>query len=141
VSTTPYWSLPPGSSATAGRTSDPAAGAGTRVLVDETQRRPGGRHLTCGDASGERARPELGTVDTDVAPVGHRHLGTWKGCLGRGGAVGGGVEEHEPDGAGPLLARLKAESEVPLRSYGSLSMNRALMAAGLVDRADRRGLP
>src|SRR5918994_101290 len=31
-------------------------------------------------------------------------------------------------------ARLKEESEVPLRSHGSLSMNRALMAAGLVDR-------
>ena len=33
-----------------------------------------------------------------------------------------------------VVARLKAESEVPLRSPGSLSMNRALMAAGLVDR-------
>ena len=33
-----------------------------------------------------------------------------------------------------VVARLKAESEVPLRSHGSLSMNRALMAAGLVDR-------
>jgi dihydrofolate reductase len=32
------------------------------------------------------------------------------------------------------VARLKEESEVPLRSHGSLSMNRALMAAGLVDR-------
>ncbi|HEY7051880.1 MAG TPA: dihydrofolate reductase family protein [Mycobacterium sp.] len=33
-----------------------------------------------------------------------------------------------------VVARLKAESEVPLRSHGSLSMNRALMAAGVVDR-------
>ena len=33
-----------------------------------------------------------------------------------------------------VVARLKNESEVPLRSHGSLSMNRALMAAGLVDR-------
>jgi dihydrofolate reductase len=33
-----------------------------------------------------------------------------------------------------VVARLKAESAVPLRSHGSLSMNRALMAAGLVDR-------
>jgi dihydrofolate reductase len=33
-----------------------------------------------------------------------------------------------------VVTRLKAESEVPLRSHGSLSMNRALMAAGLVDR-------
>ena len=33
-----------------------------------------------------------------------------------------------------VVARLKAESEIPLRSHGSLSMNRALMAASLVDR-------
>jgi len=33
-----------------------------------------------------------------------------------------------------IVARLKEESEVPLRSHGSLSLNRALMAAGLVDR-------
>ena len=33
-----------------------------------------------------------------------------------------------------VVARLKQESEMPLRSHGSLSMNRALMAAGLVDR-------
>jgi dihydrofolate reductase len=33
-----------------------------------------------------------------------------------------------------VVARLKEESEVPLRSHGSLSINRALMAAGLVDR-------
>jgi dihydrofolate reductase len=32
------------------------------------------------------------------------------------------------------VARLKEASEVPLRSHGSLSVNRALMAAGLVDR-------
>ena len=33
-----------------------------------------------------------------------------------------------------VVARLKETSEVPLRSHGSLSMNMALMAAGLVDR-------
>jgi dihydrofolate reductase len=33
-----------------------------------------------------------------------------------------------------IVARLKQESQVPLRSHGSLSLNRALMAAGLVDR-------
>jgi dihydrofolate reductase len=33
-----------------------------------------------------------------------------------------------------VVARLKQESDVPLRSHGSLSMNRSLMAAGLVDR-------
>ena len=32
-----------------------------------------------------------------------------------------------------VVARLKEQSSVPLRSHGSLSMNRALMAAGLVD--------
>ncbi len=32
------------------------------------------------------------------------------------------------------IARLKAESDVPLRSNGSMALNRALMAAGLVDR-------
>jgi dihydrofolate reductase len=35
-----------------------------------------------------------------------------------------------------VVARLKEESEVPLRSHGSVSMNRALMAAGLVDRVE-----
>ena len=33
-----------------------------------------------------------------------------------------------------IVARLKEESDVPLRSHGSLTLNRALMAAGLVDR-------
>ena len=33
-----------------------------------------------------------------------------------------------------VVAQLKEESDVPLRSHGSLSLNRALMAAGLVDR-------
>jgi dihydrofolate reductase len=33
-----------------------------------------------------------------------------------------------------VVRRLKEESAVPLRSHGSLSLNRTLMAAGLVDR-------
>ena len=33
-----------------------------------------------------------------------------------------------------IVARLKEESTVPLRSHGNLSLNWALMAAGLVDR-------
>ncbi|WP_317229298.1 dihydrofolate reductase family protein [Clavibacter sp. MX14-G9D] len=33
-----------------------------------------------------------------------------------------------------IVRRLKEESELPLRSPGSLSLNRALLAAGLVDR-------
>jgi dihydrofolate reductase len=40
----------------------------------------------------------------------------------------------ESGNAVDVVARLKKESDVPLRSHGSLSMNRALMAAGLVDR-------
>ncbi|MBV9795113.1 MAG: dihydrofolate reductase family protein [Actinobacteria bacterium] len=40
-------------------------------------------------------------------------------------AKGDGVE---------IVRRMKAESDVPIRSHGSLSLNRALMAAGLVDR-------
>ncbi len=36
--------------------------------------------------------------------------------------------------AAAIVARLKEESDVPLRSHGSLSLNRTLMAAGLVDR-------
>jgi dihydrofolate reductase len=40
-----------------------------------------------------------------------------------------------------VVSRLKAESEVPLRSHGSLSMNRALMAAGLVDRVQLTVFP
>ncbi|MFC3960871.1 dihydrofolate reductase family protein [Nocardia jiangsuensis] len=33
-----------------------------------------------------------------------------------------------------VVAELKAESAVPLRSHGSLSLNRSLLAAGLIDR-------
>ena len=56
---------------------------------------------------------------------------------------GGATREGPPDwpdatlvsgDAVDVVARLKEESEVPLRSHGSLSLNRALMAAGLVDR-------
>jgi dihydrofolate reductase len=36
--------------------------------------------------------------------------------------------------AADIVAQLKQESDVPLRSHGSLSLNRALLAAGLVDR-------
>ena len=35
-----------------------------------------------------------------------------------------------------IVARLKEESDVPLRSQASLSLNWALMAAGLVDRLE-----
>ncbi len=40
-----------------------------------------------------------------------------------------------------VVARLREESPVPLRSHGSLSVNRALMAAGLVDRVQLTVFP
>ena len=40
-----------------------------------------------------------------------------------------------------IVTRLKAESDLPLRSHGSLSLNRALMAAGLVDRVQLTVFP
>jgi dihydrofolate reductase len=39
----------------------------------------------------------------------------------------------EPGDAVDTIARLKEESHVPLRSHGSLSLNAALLTAGLVD--------
>jgi len=36
--------------------------------------------------------------------------------------------------AGEVVRRLKEESDVPIRSHGSISLNRALLAAGLVDQ-------
>jgi dihydrofolate reductase len=44
-------------------------------------------------------------------------------------------------GAVDVVTRLKEESQVPLRSHGSLSLNRALMAAGLVDRVQMTIFP
>ena len=40
-----------------------------------------------------------------------------------------------------VVARPKAESPLPLRSHGSLSMDRALMAAGLLDRVQMTLFP
>lgn len=40
-----------------------------------------------------------------------------------------------------VVPRLKAESPVPLRSHGSIRMNRALLAAGLVDRLELTVFP
>jgi dihydrofolate reductase len=39
------------------------------------------------------------------------------------------------------VPRLKVESPVPLRSHGSIAMNRALLTAGLVDRLDLMVFP
>src|ERR1044071_9720896 len=40
-----------------------------------------------------------------------------------------------------VIGRVKQESEVPMRSHGSLSLNHALMAAGLVDRVQLTVFP
>lgn len=47
----------------------------------------------------------------------------------------------ESGDAAEIVARLKEESDVPLRSHGSVSLNRALMAAGLVDRVQLTVFP
>ena len=39
------------------------------------------------------------------------------------------------------IPRLKEESPVPLRCHGSIAMNRALLAAGLVDRLELMVFP
>jgi dihydrofolate reductase len=39
------------------------------------------------------------------------------------------------------VPRLKADSPVPLRSHGSIAMNRALLSAGLVDRLELMVFP
>ena len=61
-----------------------------------------------------------GMPTTVVSTTLHEPLDWPDATLARGDAV-------------DVVARLKQESAVPLRSHGSLSMNRALMAAGLVD--------
>src|SRR5579864_6200605 len=63
-----------------------------------------------------RNLPATGVSTTLVGPLDSPHA-----TLVRGNAV-------------DVVAGPKEESDVPLRSHGSLSMNRALMAAGLVDR-------
>ncbi|SDR95803.1 dihydrofolate reductase family protein [Agrococcus carbonis] len=39
------------------------------------------------------------------------------------------------------IARLKRETDVPMRSHGSIALNRALLAAGLVDRIELMVFP
>lgn len=49
------------------------------------------------------------------------------------GEAGAGVVGAASGDAAEIVARLKQESDVPLRSHGSLSLNRSLLEAGLVD--------
>lgn len=47
----------------------------------------------------------------------------------------------EPGDPVEVVTRLKAESDVPLRSHGSLTLNRALLNAGLVDTIELTVFP
>jgi dihydrofolate reductase len=79
--------------------------------------------------------PRTGSM-TEVDPVNAamRDLPTTVVSTTLAGALDWPDATVEDGDAVDVVARLKSESPVPLRSHGSLSMNRALMAAGLVDR-------
>jgi len=71
--------------------------------------------------AGDRVIARMRTMPTTVVSSTLEEPLDWSNAtLARGDAV-------------EVVGRLKEESEVPLRSHGSLSLNRALMAAGLVD--------
>ena len=72
---------------------------------------------------------------TDLDPVNDRmrHMPTIVVSTTLEGPVDWPDATVEPGDAVEVVARLKEESDVPLRSHGSLAMNRSLMAAGLVD--------
>ena len=79
----------------------------------------------------------LGAVeDAELDPVNHRmeHLPTTVLSTTLEAPLAWPDATLVRDGAVAAVARLKEQSDVPLRSHGSLSVNRALMAAGLVDR-------
>jgi len=58
----------------------------------------------------------------------------WGGYWGKQGTLGWPDATIVTGDAVEIVARLKQESDLPLRSPASLSLNWALMAAGLVDR-------
>jgi dihydrofolate reductase len=72
---------------------------------------------------------------TDLDPVNDRmrHMPTTVVSTTVEGPVDWPDATVEAGDAVEVVARLKEESDVPLRSHGSLAMNRSLMAAGLVD--------
>ena len=79
----------------------------------------------------------LGAVeDAELDPVNHRmeHLPTTVLSTTLEAPLAWPDATLVRDDAVAAVARLKEQSDVPLRSHGSLSVNRALMAAGLVDR-------
>ena len=77
-----------------------------------------------------------GIPDAELDPVNHRmkHLQTTVVSTTLQGPLDWPDATLVRGDAVEVVARLKQESDVPLRSHGSLSLNRTLMAAGLVDR-------
>ena len=77
-----------------------------------------------------------GIPDAELDPVNHRmkHLPTTVVSTTLEGPLDWPDATLVRGDAVEVVARLKQESDVPLRSHGSLSLNRTLMAAGLVDR-------
>ncbi len=77
-----------------------------------------------------------GIPDAELDPVNHRmkHLPTTVVSTTLEGPLDWPDATLVRGDAVEVVSRLKQESDVPLRSHGSLSLNRALMAAGLVDR-------
>ena len=77
-----------------------------------------------------------GIPDAELDPVNHRmkHLPTTVVSTTLQGPLDWPDATLVRGDAVEVVARLKQESDVPLRSHGSLSLNRTLMAAGLVDR-------
>ena len=79
----------------------------------------------CCPSIGRRARPVDGP---DAQLPDHRHLIDAAGPFDWPDATVASGDAVE------IVRRMKEESDVPIRSHGSLRLNRALMAAGLVDR-------
>jgi dihydrofolate reductase len=77
-----------------------------------------------------------GEVSEADDPINHRmtHMPTTVVSTTLGGPLDWPDATLVSGDAVEVVARLKEESAVPLRSHGSLSVNRSLMTAGLVDR-------
>jgi dihydrofolate reductase len=81
------------------------------------------------DKAGDAWLVEMSRLPTTVVSTTLEEPLDWQGAsLEKGDAV-------------EVIARLKEQSDVPLRSHGSVSMNRGLLAAGLVDRLELTVFP
>jgi dihydrofolate reductase len=77
-----------------------------------------------------------GTALADLDPLNHRmvHMPTTVISTTLEGPLDWPDATLVKGDAVDVVAKLKEESSVPLRSHGSVALNRSLMAAGLVDR-------